>query len=184
MGQTSRRCENRSTPSSTTEVSRRTFCNELMLVSTGLLLTGTTLAAPASKQQTEFAYPPLKIDGAAQLMPGAYLHFNYPGPNEPAILYRSQQGEYFAYSRRCAHRACTVEFDGAQKCLRCPCHLGAYDLRTGFVLYGPPPRPLDQVVLQIRAGGEVWATGKNVVSTDHDAQGSTTKKERPSSAGR
>jgi hypothetical protein len=35
-----------------------------------------------------------------------------------------------------------------------------YDSRTGYVLYGPPPKPLDQIILQVRAGGEIWAVGK------------------------
>jgi Rieske Fe-S protein len=42
-----------------------------------------------------------------------------------------------------------------------PCHLGQFDARLGYVMYGPPQRPLDQIVLQMRAAGQVWATGKS-----------------------
>ena len=27
-------------------------------------------------------------------------------------------------------------------------------------MFGPPRRPLDSIVLQMRAGGQLWATGK------------------------
>jgi Rieske Fe-S protein len=55
---------------------------------------------------------------------------------------------------------CSVDFDSARRCLACPCHRGVYDAQTGYVVYGPPPRPLDQIVLQMRAGGELWAVGR------------------------
>jgi hypothetical protein len=28
-------------------------------------------------------------------------------------------------------------------------------------MFGPPRRPLDEIVLQMRAGGSVWAVGKS-----------------------
>jgi hypothetical protein len=36
-------------------------------------------------------------------------------------------------------------------------------------MYGPPPRPLDQIVLQMRAGSEVWAVGKTIGSSNPNA---------------
>jgi len=41
-------------------------------------------------------------------------------------------------------------------------HEGGFDVRTGQVLYGPPPRPLDLIVLEVR-GAEVWAVGRKAV---------------------
>jgi hypothetical protein len=32
----------------------------------------------------------------------------------------------------------------------------------GYAVYGPPQRPLDQIVLQMRSGGQVWAVGKTI----------------------
>jgi Rieske Fe-S protein len=140
-------------------ITRRRFCNGL------LLTTGVALAAPtvvkATGQET-IAYPPRKIDGAESLLPGSSLYFDYPSRNDPAVLMRSAEGEYIAYSRRCAHAGCTVEADAPRHRLSCPCHQGAYDARYGYVLFGPPRRPLDQIVLQVRAGGQVWAVGKSL----------------------
>ena len=42
--------------------------------------------------------------------------------------------------------------------IHCPCHEGFFDLKTGRVLAGPPPRPLTRILLEIR-GDDVYATG-------------------------
>jgi nitrite reductase/ring-hydroxylating ferredoxin subunit len=156
-------CERRS------KVTRRIFCNRVLLTSVGLGLAANSLTGAAAERQTSLAYPPLKIEGAERVLPGSYLYFSYPTSNDPAVLVRAHDGEYRAYSRKCAHLGCSVEFDSARKCLECPCHQGAYDTRTGFVVFGPPRRPLDHVVLQVRAGTEVWAVGKGIGSSNPNA---------------
>ena len=137
---------------------RRTFCAGLMLTSAGLVLAGPDLTKAA--QDSTVAYPPRRIEGAETLLPGSCLYFNYPTRNDPALLLRSNDGEYRAYSRRCSHAGCSVDFNPTSKCLNCPCHQGTFDARMGYVVFGPPRRPLDVIVIQMRAGGEVWATGK------------------------
>jgi Rieske Fe-S protein len=152
------------------EITRRTFCNRVLLTSVGLGLVANNLKGEAATQQTPpLAYPPLKIEGAERVMPGSFLYFTYPTANDPAVLVRAHDGECLAYSRKCAHLGCSVDFDPQRRCLRCPCHRGAYDPRTGYVMFGPPPRPLDQIVLQVRAGGEVWAVGKRIGNANSNA---------------
>ena len=147
--------------SSDEQLTRREFCNSLALVSAGLAVAATALASDALAQQNPtLVYPPQKIEGAERLLPGSSLYFNYPTRSDPAILVRSTDGQYYAYSQKCTHMGCSVYFDRARRCLECPCHKGAFDLQSGDAMYGPPPRPLDQVSLQMRAGGEVWAVGK------------------------
>lgn len=143
------------------KIPRRSFCNSVLLTSAGLALAATELNGQTKTQHGDaLFYPPVKIEGAEQVLPGSFLYFHYPHPNDPAVLVRSQEGEYLAYSRKCAHLGCSVDFDGARRCLDCPCHRGVYDARTGYVIYGPPPKPLDQIVLQVRGGGELWAVGR------------------------
>jgi len=150
-------------------LTRRGFCNRLVLTSTGLLLAAKYVQTVAARQDSLVAYPPLKIEGAESLLPGSSLYFNYPTRTEQAILVRAHDGQYFAYSQKCSHRGCSIYFNRARRCLECPCHNGAYEVETGFVLQGPPPRPLDLIVLQMRTGGEVWAVGRRIGSTEHDA---------------
>lgn len=147
------------------QVTRRTFCNGLLLT-TGLILTAPRVSGEiSSPQDSMLAYPPMKIEGAAKLLPGSSLYFEYPTRNDPAVLLRSTEGELFAYSRRCPHAGCSVEFSAARRCLKCPCHQGTFEPRMGYVIYGPPPRPLDQIVLEMRAGDQVWAVGKTIGRT-------------------
>jgi Rieske Fe-S protein len=142
-------------------IPRRSFCNRLLLTSAGLALAASDLHGQAKTQHSPLVfYPPVRIEGAERVLPGSFLYFNYPRANDPAVLVRAEDGEYLAYSRKCAHLGCSVDFDSARRCFSCPCHRGVYDARTGSVVYGPPPRPLDQIVLQMRAGSELWAVGR------------------------
>jgi len=149
--------------SSDQRMTRRGFCQGALLFTAAVGCTTREVQGQTPCEgQSLLAYPPRKIDGAERVLPGSCLYFNYPQPNDPAVLLRNADGQYLAYSRKCAHLGCSVEFDQRQRCLNCPCHRGVYDSRTGNVLYGPPPRPLDQIILQVRAGGQVWAVGKAV----------------------
>lgn len=148
------------------QVSRRTFCNRLLVTSSGLLVGASALRSVAANHVSQLAYPPLRIEGAEGLMPSSSLYFNYPSRTDPAILVRSQAGEYYAFGQKCSHLGCSVYFDRNRRCLECPCHKGAFDADTGFVLHGPPTQPLDQIVLQMRAGGAVWAVGRRIGGGD------------------
>jgi Rieske Fe-S protein len=145
----------------TSRVTRRKFCNKLLLT-TGVVLATPAVVKTAATQHSMVAYPPKKIDGAETLLPGSSLYFDYPTRNDPAVLLRTSDGEYKAYNRRCSHAGCSVEFDAPRRCLSCPCHKGAYDARMGTVMYGPPRRSLDEIVLQMRAGGQLWAVGRSL----------------------
>lgn len=143
------------------KVTRRKFCNTLAVTSAGLVLSASSLTARAATQQNPaIVYPPQKIEGAESLLPGSSLYFTYPTRNDPALLVRAFDGEFYAFSQKCTHRGCSIHFSPASRCLECPCHKGTYDMRSGDVVLGPPQRPLDQIVLQMRAGNQLWAIGK------------------------
>jgi len=144
------------------QIDRRSFCERALITSAGVVLMTKGLSASPAINQNLAVYPPQKIEGAERLLPGSFLYFNYPRRENPAVLMRGKDGEFIAFSRKCAHRGCAIEFDSTRQCLACPCHRGTYDARTGYVIYGPPPRPLDQIILQVRAGGDVWAIGKTI----------------------
>ena len=144
------------------DLKRRQFCSRLLL-SSGLLVGATLLSARTEAQPVgQVVFPPQRIEGAESLMPGSALYFTYPTRTDPAILVRNSDGEYYAYSCKCSHQGCSVYFERASRRLECPCHKGSYDLKTGFVMFGPPTRSLDQIVVRLRAGGELWAVGRTV----------------------
>lgn len=141
-------------------LTRRGFCNGLVLASAALVVAENASASKApGRGSAALPDPPIRIEGAEALMPGSSLLFSYPGVNDPAILVRARDGNFHAYCQKCSHLGCSVYFERNLDRLECPCHKGAYDVRSGFVLAGPPKRPLDEIILQLR-GGQVWAVGR------------------------
>ncbi len=145
------------------EVTRREFCNFLFLTSSALFLSSAGFAGKlAYNSSFEQTFAPLKIVGAEALAPGSALNFRYPEEKDTAILVRAADGQYYAYEQQCTHLTCPVYYAKEADRLECPCHEGGFDVHTGGVLYGPPPRPLDQVQIEVRESGEVWAVGKRI----------------------
>jgi nitrite reductase/ring-hydroxylating ferredoxin subunit len=141
------------------EVTRREFCSFLFLTSSALLVGSAAFAGKYAYQaQNMVSFPTAKIEGAETLQPGNALNFHYPGETDPAILIRTNDGAYYAYDQKCTHLTCPVYFAKERERLECPCHEGGFDVMTGNVLYGPPPRPLDKIEIEVR-GEEVWAVG-------------------------
>jgi Rieske Fe-S protein len=152
------------------QVTRREFCNFLGLTSAAFFVGAAGFAGKAANDARQTpTFPPYKIAGAEGLAPGSSLNFHYPSPNDSAILVRTLDGELHAFGQKCTHLACPVYFERAHQRLECPCHDGAFDARTGNVLFGPPPRPLDPIKLEVRANGEIWAIGREASSGGHSS---------------
>jgi menaquinol-cytochrome c reductase iron-sulfur subunit len=65
----------------------------------------------------------------------------------------TEDGERFTvYNARCTHLGCGYAFDKTRNLFQCPCHHGLFDLKTGRVLDGPPPRPLDTLETKVEDG--------------------------------
>jgi len=65
----------------------------------------------------------------------------------------SDDGEKFkAYNSHCTHLGCGFFYDKESTSFVCPCHRGVFDVKTGAVLSGPPPRGLDEMPVEIRDG--------------------------------
>jgi len=143
------------------QVTRREFCNFLGLTSAALFVGAAGFAGKAAfdARQTE-SFTPARVEGAETLVPGTSLNFRYPTAKDTAILVRSLDGTYHAFGQKCTHLSCPVYFAPDHQRFECPCHEGAFDARTGNVLYGPPPRPLDVIRLNVRENGEVWAVDR------------------------
>ena len=143
------------------QVTRREFCNFLGLTSAALFAGAAGFAAKAALDARESeSLAPAVINGAEVLGPNTSLNFNYPTERDSAILIRTADGAFHAYGQKCTHLSCPVYYSRNHQRLECPCHEGAFDAATGNVLYGPPPRALDRIDVEMR-DGQVWATGRN-----------------------
>ena len=65
-------------------------------------------------------------------------------------LYTEDGEKFKAYNGHCTHLGCSYVHDRERKTFFCPCHRGQFDVKTGAVLAGPPPRPLDELEVQVR----------------------------------
>ena len=65
----------------------------------------------------------------------------------------TEDGETFtAWNGTCPHLGCAYGVDVEKKVFHCPCHHGLFDLKTGAVLGGPPPRGLDPLPVRVVKG--------------------------------
>lgn len=67
-------------------------------------------------------------------------------------IYTEDNQTFTVYNGHCPHLACSYGFDQDKGIFHCPCHHGLFDLKTGAVLGGPPPRPLDSLDTKVENG--------------------------------
>ncbi len=153
------------------QVTRREFCNFLGLTSTALFLGAVGFAGKSvyDSQQIE-KFTPLKVEGGVSLEKNAALNFHYPTADDPAILIRTNDGNYYAYGQKCTHLTCPVYYSKETLRIECPCHEAGFEATTGNVLYGPPPRPLDRIAVEVK-DGEVWAIGVKTGGHHNESNG-------------
>jgi Rieske Fe-S protein len=135
---------------------RRRFLDALLAV--GFVSTAVAIAYPVVR----FLVPPpggepatasASAGKAAALRPNSARIFKFG--SRPGIVVRTAEGDVRAFSAVCTHLDCTVQFKTDTAQLWCACHNGTYDL-GGTVVSGPPPRPLEKFVVNLRgeAGDE------------------------------
>ncbi len=139
-------------------VARRDFVKFMVLTSFAFVAGQTWIAAKSLLRRRREEQPPTarRIASLASLPPGSATTFRYPSDDDPCLLVRERDGALRAYSQSCTHLSCAVVPDLDAGVLRCPCHEGYFDLRTGRNIAGPPPRPLPRILLETR-GDEVYA---------------------------
>jgi cytochrome b6-f complex iron-sulfur subunit len=133
---------------------RRYFINSLL--SSGMVATAAAIFYPILK----FVIPPETGESAVmsvsagrpdELPPNSGTIFKFGG--EPGLLVRTGEGDLRAFSARCTHLNCTVQYDPAEKLIVCACHGGQFDL-NGKNIAGPPPKPLTTYSVNVR-GDEI-----------------------------
>jgi cytochrome b6-f complex iron-sulfur subunit len=133
---------------------RRYFVNGLL--GSGIAATAISILYPILK----FVIPPEIAESAVMsaavgrpqdIQPNSGSIFKFG--DEPGILVRTAEGDLRAFSARCTHLNCTVQYDPAAKEIACACHGGQFDL-NGKNVGGPPPKPLTSYSVNVR-GDEI-----------------------------
>ncbi len=152
-----------------TGTSRRRFVDWLMsrTLTTWLLSTGfggllLSIVYPASR----YLVPPAAGESAAQsvtldiapddIAPNSAEIFKFG--SRPGILIRTASGEFRAFSAACTHLACIVQYRADIEHIWCACHNGHFDL-NGRQIEGPPPKPLETYVVNVRGDQIVVSRG-------------------------
>lgn len=131
---------------------RRNFLNWFLSTTAGAFLVSVTY--PLSK----YLIPPEVTESTASTVTlsikpndvkansGQIFRFG----SQPAILIKDANGELKAFSAVCTHLACIVQYRSDISHIWCACHNGHFDL-NGRNVEGPPPKPLEQYVVNVRA---------------------------------
>ena len=90
--------------------------------------------------------------------------FDAPAPlpaGDPAVIVKLADGSFVAFDAVCTHQGCTVEWDGQDGVLLCPCHGAAFDpAQHARVVQGPARRPLAAIPLHVDSStGEILLKG-------------------------
>lgn len=62
---------------------------------------------------------------------------------KPVFVVHVEENKYKVFSGVCTHLGCIVRWEQQNNRFYCPCHAGIFS-KTGEVLGGPPPKPLDE----------------------------------------
>jgi cytochrome b6-f complex iron-sulfur subunit len=130
---------------------RRSFINWFLGTSAGAFLVATfypvgRYLVPPRAAESAAATVTLAVK-PADVKPNTGQIFKFG--NRPAILVRTPAGELRAFSAVCTHLNCTVQYRPDLSHIWCACHNGHFDL-NGKNIAGPPPRPLDPYVVNVR----------------------------------
>jgi menaquinol-cytochrome c reductase iron-sulfur subunit len=93
-------------------------------------------------------------------------------PNVPigaVYLQRLPGDKVRAFNVVCPHAGCFVDYRSKQNHYFCPCHNSSFS-PDGKILdpKSPSPRPLDELPVEIRKGGEIWVKFQNFRAGVHE----------------
>ncbi len=116
---------------------------------------------------------PRRVGGFGSLYPVMAAQVPAPGTDPVRFpvgrfylshLAASQEGSpggLLAIYQKCTHLGCTVpwrpdfEYGGEKGWFRCPCHGSTYTRGAAILVYGPAPRPLDTMAVEVKRNGDV-----------------------------
>ncbi len=107
------------------------------------------LATPARRAElAESEVTSLSIPSSG--LPGVGTATIFLFGSRPTLLIRHEDNHYVALDAVCTHLGCTVAYQPENKRIFCPCHGGVYDMNTGAVVSGPPPKNLKTYRVEVK----------------------------------
>ena len=127
-----------------------TFLGSIMGVITGFPLIG-YIIGPASKVQEVDDWIPLGNLNNYEIGAPTLFSFTRTKVNGwerttnsyGVFVVRDSENKVRVLSNVCTHLSCRVNWVSETQTFNCPCHDAKFDI-NGKVIFGPPPRPMDQ----------------------------------------
>ena len=139
-------------------LSRRKFLNSLL--GGWVIAFFSTLIYPVIK----FVFPPYREPDEV-ILPFAefknmplYSARNFSWGSKPGILLKKENG-FEAFIGVCTHFDCNVTWLPEKRKFFCACHEGWYD-ENGINIAGPPPAPLQKLIVEIKGKNIIIKRGK------------------------
>lgn len=129
------------------EVSRRDFAKLLSVVSGGMVLGNAMIAGKAFFSEEKPVGEKQKVCKTTDIPVGGTKSFVLENDTVPYILIHTEDGSFYSYEQKCTHLSCAVYYKPGTMKIECPCHNGWFDVKTGEVLQGPPPRALKKLMV-------------------------------------
>jgi thiosulfate dehydrogenase (quinone) large subunit len=115
------------------------------LVAAIALIAKRTAGTPTAKAGGSIPLDEIDIGGAA----------TFESSQGPAIAIRTGKQEVIAYSAKCTHEGCLVNYEGDRNLLVCPCHGATFDPNKQGAPTAPASRPLKEIAVRIDSSGQV-----------------------------
>lgn len=129
-------------------VSRRELLRFAVYTSGALFAPTAFLALLGFVQQPGQQTAPYPIARVNEIPEGQAKYFNYPNPDDQAMLVHLPGNQFVAFSQKCTHLSCSVYLQPERKRLYCPCHEGVFNVETGDPEAGPPQRRLPRIIVR------------------------------------
>jgi arsenite oxidase small subunit len=146
------------------------FSRRQALVAGGVAAAGAGAAAIiiATSGDNEGEFPRQTVARLGDVKPNQPISFEYPLKGQSSVLVDlghevpggvGDNNSIVAYSAKCQHMGCDVQFVAQGGYILCPCHQSKYDpAREGNVIQGVAQAPLPRIELEID-GEDVVAVG-------------------------
>ncbi len=141
------------------EIGRRYFLNDITGAALGITLVGSIVVL------TRYLSPNVLFEPPTSFRIGP--PDNYPLnsvtylPDQQVYIVRLPEG-FCSVSAICTHLGCITQWKQDMDLIACPCHGSRFD-KTGVVVHGPAPRPLDHFAIRLLADGNLLVDKLDIV---------------------
>ncbi len=141
------------------EIGRRDFLNDITGAAIGITVVGATVVVTKYLSPNVLFEPPTSFRiGPPDDYPADSVTYL---ADQQVYVVRSPAG-FYAVSAICTHLGCITQWKQDLDSIACPCHGSRFD-KTGTVVHGPAPRPLEHFAIRLLPDGNLLVDKLDIV---------------------